>query len=47
MICAGMGVWLRRWREIIEMRRMFLKHVALRRPIDVAGLYSLPGTQHP
>jgi hypothetical protein len=36
-----------RWREINEMRRMFLKHVALRRPIDLAGLYSLPGTQHP
>jgi UDP-MurNAc hydroxylase len=40
-------VRLRRWREIVEMGRMFLKHVVLRRPIDIAGLYSLPATQHP
>jgi UDP-MurNAc hydroxylase len=40
-------VRLRRWREILEMGRIFLKHVVLRRPIDIAGLYSLPGTQHP
>ena len=40
-------VRLRRWREIIEMGRMFVRHVVLRRPIDIAGLYSLPATQHP
>jgi len=34
-------VRLRRWREIVEMGRMFLKHVVLRRPIDIAGLYSV------
>jgi len=40
-------VRLRRWREIVEMGRMFIKHVVLRRPIDIAGLYSLPVIQHP
>jgi len=40
-------VRLRRWREIVEMGRMFFKHVVLRRPINIAGLYSLPVTQHP
>jgi len=35
-------VRLRRWREIIEMARMVLKHGVLRRPIDIAGLYALP-----
>ena len=38
-------VRLRRWREIVEMGRMFIKHVVLRRPIDIAGLYSLPVAQ--
>ena len=38
-------VRLRRWREIIEMVRMLVKHGVLRRPIDIAGLYSLPTTQ--
>ncbi len=32
---------LRRWRELLEMGRMVIKHVVLRRPIDIAGLYSL------
>jgi UDP-MurNAc hydroxylase len=39
-------VRLRRWREIIEMGRMFLKHVVFRRPIDIARLYSLPVTKN-
>jgi hypothetical protein len=43
----AIAVRLRRWREVVEMGRMFLKHVVLRRPIDIAGLYSLPVTQHP
>jgi UDP-MurNAc hydroxylase len=38
-------VRLSRWREIIEMGRMFLRHVVFHRPIDIAGLYSLPATQ--
>jgi UDP-MurNAc hydroxylase len=33
-------VRLRRWREFVEMGRMFLKHVVLRQPIDIARLYS-------
>jgi UDP-MurNAc hydroxylase len=35
-------VRMRRWREFVEMGRMVLKHIVLRRPIDIAGLYSLP-----
>lgn len=35
-------VRLRRWREIIEMGRVFLKHVILRRPIAIGDLYPLP-----
>jgi hypothetical protein len=38
----AMTVRLRRWREVIETGRMFLKHVVFRRPIDIAELYSLP-----
>jgi hypothetical protein len=38
-------VRLRRWREIIEMGRMAVKHGVLHRPIDIAGLYALPTTQ--
>ena len=38
-------VRLRRWREIIEVGRMFLKHMVFRAPIDIAGLYSLPVTK--
>jgi UDP-MurNAc hydroxylase len=34
-------VMLRRWRELLEMGNMVIKHVVLRRPIDIAGLYSL------
>jgi UDP-MurNAc hydroxylase len=35
-------VRLRRWRELLEMGHMVMRHVVLRRPIDIAGLYSLP-----
>lgn len=34
-------VKLRRWRELLEMGSMIIKHVVLRRPINIAGLYSL------
>ncbi len=36
----AMTVRARRWREIIEMGRMILKHGILRRPIEIARLYS-------
>jgi hypothetical protein len=35
-------VRLRRWREIMGMARMVLKHGVFHRPIDIAGLYTLP-----
>jgi UDP-MurNAc hydroxylase len=38
----ALGVSMRRWREILEMGRMVIKHGVLRQPIDIAGLYSLP-----
>jgi hypothetical protein len=37
----ALGVNMRRWRELLEMGSMIIKHVVLRRPIDIAGLYSL------
>ncbi len=41
----SLGVWLRRWREAVEAGHLFLKHVILRRPFDIAGLYNLPPRQ--
>jgi UDP-MurNAc hydroxylase len=43
----AISVRARRWREIIEMAGMFLKHVVLHRPIDIASLYALPVMQKP
>jgi UDP-MurNAc hydroxylase len=37
----ALGVNMRRWRELLEMGSMIIKHVVLRRPIDIASLYSL------
>jgi UDP-MurNAc hydroxylase len=41
----AVSISLRRWREFIEMGGMVLKYVVLRRPIDIAALYTLPATQ--
>jgi UDP-MurNAc hydroxylase len=38
----ALSVRLRRWREFFAMGGMFLKHVVLRRPLNIAGLYALP-----
>ena len=38
----SLGVRLRRWREAVEAGHLFLKHVVLGRPFEVAGLYPLP-----
>ena len=38
----AISVRARRWRELLEMGSMVIKHVVLRRPIDIAGLYTLP-----
>jgi UDP-MurNAc hydroxylase len=35
----------RRWREFVEMGRMFVKHIVLRRPVNIAALYALPEAQ--
>jgi UDP-MurNAc hydroxylase len=41
----ALGVRARRWRELAETGWMFVKHGLLRRPLDVAGMYSLPKAQ--
>lgn len=40
----ALSVRLRRWRELVEMGHVILNHIILRRPINVASLYSLPST---
>jgi UDP-MurNAc hydroxylase len=37
----ALGVRLRRWREVVELGRLILKHKVLRYPFSVAGLYDL------
>lgn len=37
----SLGVRLRRWRDVVEASRLFLKHVVGGRPFDIAGLYDL------
>lgn len=37
----SLGVRLRRWREVVEVGRLLLKHIVLRRPFKVTGLYPL------
>jgi hypothetical protein len=37
----AVAVRVRRWRELVEMAHMFVKHGLLRRPLGIAELYSL------
>jgi hypothetical protein len=37
----SLGVRLRRWRDVVEGSRLFLKHVMFGRPFEIAGLYDL------
>jgi hypothetical protein len=39
----SLAVRLRRWRDVAEASRLFLKHVVLRRPFEVSALYPAPG----
>lgn len=38
----SLGIRLRRWREVAEAGRMFLKHVVFRHPFEIASLYASP-----
>jgi hypothetical protein len=38
----SLGIRLRRWREVVEAGRLFLKHVVLGRPFEIASLYASP-----
>jgi UDP-MurNAc hydroxylase len=38
----SLGVRLRRWRDVVEVGRLFLKHMVLGRPFEMASLYALP-----
>jgi len=38
----SLSIRLRRWREVVEAGRLFLKHVVLRRPFEIASLYASP-----
>jgi len=43
----ALGVRLRRWRDVVEAGRLFIKHYLLGRPIDISGLYQLPESAPP
>ena len=38
----SLSIRLRRWREVVEVCRLFFKHFVFRRPFKIACLYALP-----